>query len=316
MPPTPLEEFIRACRRRDPLRADGRTDAFRLLDGAGDGAAFAGLFVDDFAGRWLVQTAPPHPAPPEWLRAAAERQGAVSVYWKTLDSKEKQNPVHWAGERADAPFVIRENGLRFQIDFQAGYSQGVFLDQRDNRREVQRLASGAAPEANAVLNCFAYTCAFSASAAAGGAATVSVDLSRRYLDWGGENFRLNGLDPAAAGHEFLSGDVFEWLRRFAKRGRRFGGIVLDPPTFSRNREGKVFRVEADFGRLVELAAPLVAPGGWMLCCANQRTLRAAGFRRMIANALPETGGAWKLKSAPMPPDFTGEHYLQAVWVRT
>ena len=135
-----------------------------------------------------------------------------------------------------------------------------------------------------MLNCFAYTCAFSVAAAAAGARTASVDLSRRSLDWGKENFRLNGLDPS--GHEFLAGDTFDWLRRLARHGRRFDGVVLDPPTFSRDRKGKVFRVEDDFGALVALAALLLAPGGWMLCSSNARTLTAAGFRRTVLDGLP------------------------------
>ena len=132
--PSPSELFSIARRRRDPLRADGATDALRLLDGAGDGAAFDGLFIDDFAGRWLVQTTRPGQRPPDWLRDAAEPRSA-SIYWKQLDSREQhqQPPAHWAGEPVGAPFAARENGLAYRIDFQTGYSQGIFLDQRDNR---------------------------------------------------------------------------------------------------------------------------------------------------------------------------------------
>jgi 23S rRNA (cytosine1962-C5)-methyltransferase len=300
----PLAAFAAACRRRDPIRARG-TNALRLLDGAGDGPAFTGLIIDDFAGRWLVQTTAPDARPPDWLRSFAPPPR--SIYWKRLDSRTKDAPTLWAGEKVDAPFEIQENGLRYRIDFQAGYSQGLFLDQRDNRLAVAQRCG----LESTILNCFAYTCAFSAAAAAAGARTVSVDLSRRSLDWGRENFGRNGMDLQQ--HEFLTGDVFDWLRRFAKQGRRFTGIVLDPPTFSRNRDGKVFRVESDFGRLVELTAPLVSPGGWMLCTTNQRTLDDADFRRMILASLPSPGG-WQMTPAKMPPDFTGEQYLQSVWV--
>jgi 23S rRNA (cytosine1962-C5)-methyltransferase len=302
----PLEAFAAACRRRDPLRERG-TDSLRLLDGAGDGSEFRGLIVDDFAGRWLVQTSGgKYAEPPGWLRTFSP--APASIYWKRLDVRNKEAPAHWAGERADAPFAVRENGLRYKIDFQAGYSQGIFLDQRDNRAAVGRRAK----PGQAVLNCFAYTCAFSVAAAAAGTPTVSIDLSRRSLDWGRENFSLNGID-ADGSHEFLAGDVFDWLRRFAKQGRRFGGIVLDPPTFSRNRDGRVFRVEHDFGRLVELSAPLLAKGGWMLCTTNQRSLAAADFRKMIAASLPAPA-TWKISPAPMPPDFTGEPYLLSLWI--
>ena len=308
-------DFLRALDRRASLRADGDTDAWRLLDGAGDGAAFAGLYVDDFAGHWLVQTSRPGQVPPEFLRRLVGSGPCAprSVYWKRLDARDQhqQPPVHWAGEPVEGPFAVRENGLLYRIGFGGGYSQGIFLDQRENRLALRRRIR----PGMSVLNCFAYTCAFSLAAAAGGAGTTSVDLSRRSLDWGTENFRLNGLNPMPGGdHHFLAGDVFEWLRRLARQGRRFDAVVLDPPTFSRDRKGRVFRVGDDFGELAALAAPLLVPGGALLCSSNARGLTTTGFRRMILSGLPPTTGGWQVFPAPMPPDFTGEHYLQAAWL--
>ncbi len=308
----PPADFLRALRCRDALRADGATNALRLLDGAGDGAAFAGLFIDDFAGRWLVQTTRPGQTPPDFLREVPASDQPRSIYWKRLDSRDQhqQPPVHWAGEPVPEPFAACENGLRYRIDFQGGYSQGIFLDQRGNRLALrEQMRPGAT-----LLNCFAYTCAFSVAAAAGGAHTTSVDLSRRSLDRGRENFRLNGLD-SDAGHEFFAGDVFDQLRRLGKQGRRFDAVVLDPPTFSRDRQGRVFRAEDDFGVLAALAVPLLTSGGRMLCSSNARRLTTLGFRRMILSALPACPDGWQFDPAPMPPDFTGEHYLQAGWVR-
>ena len=304
MPAAPPDEFLRALRRREPLRANGATGALRLLDGAGDGAAFDGLFIDDFAGRWLVGTSRPGQTPPEWLRGA----GARSIYWKRLDSRgeHQQPPTLWAGEEVKGPFTARENGLAYHVDFQNGYSQGLFLDQRDNRAVLQaRLRPGAT-----LLNCFAYTCAFSVAAAAVGARTVSVDLSRASLEWGKENFRLNGLDPESGEHEFRAGDVFEALDHRAKRGVVFDAVVLDPPTFSRDRKGRVFRAEDDFGRLAASAARVLAPGGTMLCSSNARRLTEDGFRRQVLAGLD---GGWRTAPAPMPTDFTGAPYLRALW---
>ena len=293
------------------MRADGATDALRLLDGAGDGREFDGLFIDDFAGRWLASTARPGQSPPEWLRAALDAPGAPrAIYWKRLDARgeHQQPPAWWAGETVDGPFTVRENGLAYHIDFQSGYSQGLFLDQRDNRAALRaRLKPG-----TTVLNCFAYTCAFSVVAAAAGARTTSVDLSRASLDWGRENFRLNSLDPD--GHQFHAGDVFEALDFRAKRGMRFLCVVLDPPTFSRDRKGRVFRAEDDFGRLAASAARLLAPRGVMLCSSNARRLTEAGFRRQVVAELDGGAAAWRTAPAPMPPDFTGEPYLRALWL--
>src|SRR5205814_4874493 len=102
-----------------------------------------------------------------------------------------------------------------------------------------------------ILNTFAYTCGFSVCAAKAGARTTSLDLSKKYLEWGKRNFALNRLDPAR--HDFIYGDVFAWLRRLAKQQRRFDCVVLDPPTFSRSKEHGVFQAEKDYGELVAAA---------------------------------------------------------------
>ena len=162
-----------------------------------------------------------------------------------------------------------------------------------------------------MLNLFAYTCGFSVSAAAGGARTVSVDLSRPALDWGRRNFEANGLDPT--GHEFIAGEAAEWLRRFRKKGRKFDTIILDPPTFSRDKRGKVFRVERDFGTLVGAALSLLRDGGAVLCTTNQRSLSRPAFSSLILGGADDPS-AWRLEFAPMPPDFTGEPYLKTCWV--
>src|SRR4051794_17510478 len=117
------DKFLRAITRRDAIRrAD--TNCLRLIDGAGDG--FPDLFVDDLAGRWLVQTRGADL--PAWVPSLA---GPRSIYWKRLDQTAKQAPAFVAGEQVAAPFPVMENGLTYLIDFSAGYSQGLFLDQRE-----------------------------------------------------------------------------------------------------------------------------------------------------------------------------------------
>ncbi len=306
-----ITAFLVAAARREPLRrgVHGPTDALRLLDGAGDGPEFRGLFVEDYSGRWLALTDGRGPTgPPAWLREAMAQAPtpARSLYWKRLDVREQPAPVHVAGEEITAPFEAVENGLRLGIDFAAGYSQGVFLDQRDNRRRVRDWCA-ARPGAE-VLNCFAYTGAFSVAAALGGARTATADLSRRYLDWARDNFARNGIDPGA--HEFLAGDVFDWLRRLLRQGRAWDLVILDPPTFSRPRGGKPFQAGRDFDRLAAQAAELVRPGGALLCSTNYRGLDRGGLRRMIHGAL---GRGWRLDALPMGADFPGDPYLQAVW---
>ena len=283
-----------AVDKRDAI-LDGGTDALRLVAGAGDGVP--GFALESYAGKWMAMTPGSEIAGEvkAWLKASGN-----SVHWKRLDKHQKESPAHLYGEAVDAPFLIRENGLAFEVSFQSGYSQGIFLDQRLNRAEVMRRMAGGGK----LLNLFSYTGGFSVAGATGGGETTTLDLSAVYLEWAKRNFRHNGMDDAK--HHFCKGDAFHWLKRFAKQGRKFDGIVIDPPTFSRDEKGNVFRVERDFGELSELAAKVLAKGGWMLCCTNFRGISEKEFMRMIA--MPN------MEPAAMPEDFPEEPYLKSVWV--
>ncbi len=298
-----------ALDKRDAI-LDGGTDALRLVDGAGDGVP--GFALESYAGKWMAMTLGSEISGEvkNWLKASGK-----SVYWKRLDKHQKESPTHLYGAEAvplrDAvktacgtpqpqSFLIKENRLRFEVSFESGYSQGIFLDQRLNRAEVMRRMAGGGK----LLNLFSYTGGFSVAGATGGGETTTLDLSGVYLEWAKRNFRHNGLDDAA--HHFCKGDAFHWLKRFAKQGRKFDGIVIDPPTFSRDEKGNVFRVERDFGVLAQLAAKVLDKDGWMLCCTNFRGVSEKDFMRMIA--MP------KMEPTPMPEDFPEESYLKSIWV--
>ncbi|RYD37566.1 MAG: class I SAM-dependent rRNA methyltransferase [Verrucomicrobiaceae bacterium] len=312
-----------------PDIADGSTTAWRVLDGMGDG--LPGAEIDNYGGHWVVQT---RDAPfPEMLRRTLP-EGCRSVWWKRLDQQNKQAPQPVLGDFPQAPFQVRELGLNYEIDLTAGYSQGLFLDQRLQRmRMLERLHSWQAqpqrqpqelssrpvdppgdPEARPrVLNLFSYTCAFSVAAASAGALTTSVDLSRPYLEWGKRNMELNGLDAAA--HFFCRGDSFDWLRRFAKSGRKWDGIVVDPPTFSRNADGRLFRVEHDFPALAAACLAVLAPGGWLLASTNHRGLTSERFEILVRDGAALAGRRIQdVEWGRMPPDFTAAPYLKALWI--
>ncbi|BDS07858.1 methyltransferase [Oceaniferula spumae] len=278
---------------------DEKTNALRLVDGIGDG--LSDLFLETFANHWVVSTRDGRldAEVRQWL----ESQGR-SCYWKRLDQHEKEDPIHIAGPTQHAPFTACESGVNYKIHFKAGYSQGIFLDQRLNRKRVRKYSS----EGKTVLNTFAYTGAFSVCAALAGATTTTLDLSQIYLDWARDNFRANDLDPDQ--HYFCKGDTFHWLKRFARQGRQFDGIILDPPTFSRDDKGKVFRVEKDYHRLVTLAHACLAPSGWLLCCTNCRKLAPRDFAKMVREGAPGR----KVTPLAMPEEYTGENYLKSLWV--
>ena len=292
------KSLAHAIHQRSHLLND-HTNALRLVDAAGDG--LPDLFLDTFADTWLVSTRTNYldREVKSWLIKQEK-----SCYWKQLDQHEKESPSHIAGPVQNETFIARENGVNYRIDFQAGYSQGIFLDQRLNRQRVREFSAAG----KTVLNTFAYTGAFSVCAALGGATTTTLDLSQVYLDWARDNFTANDLDPED--HYFCKGDTFHWLKRFERQGRKFDGIVLDPPTFSRDDKGKVFRVEKDYAHLVALAHACLAPDGWILCCTNCRKLDPRDFAYMIR----EGASGKKLTSLVMPEEYTGEDYLKSVWV--
>jgi 23S rRNA (cytosine1962-C5)-methyltransferase len=156
------------------------------------------------------------------------------------------------GER----FIVSEQGLKFWVNLAGQLDTGLFLDHRRTRARIRAESAG-----KRILNAFSYTGAFTVYAAAGGAdATTSVDLSKRYLDWGAENLRLNNLQRGA--HEQIRADALAWLRSAGAEGRRYDLIVIDPPPFSASKAMRgSFNVQRDHVRLLEDALALLRPGG-------------------------------------------------------
>lgn len=299
------------------------TTAFRRRQGAADGTPG---WYEDQLGEWRLCWGE------EWSPEQLEPEAAVrGTYFKPWLRQVRSTPAAEAspravaGETAPDRFTVRENGVNYELSLKEGYSVGLFFDQRDNRRRflTRHVASGfplyrpeeSQPE---VLNCFAYTCGFSVCAALGGARATSLDLSRKYLDWGRLNFQANGLDPNA--HDFIYGDVFDWLKRLAKKPRRFSVIILDPPTFSRSREHGDFRAESDYGHLVSLTLPLLAPQGVLLASSNAARLLPERFCGDVRAAV-EGAGRRVVQDhyVPQPPDFPISReepaYLKTFWVR-
>jgi 23S rRNA (cytosine1962-C5)-methyltransferase len=232
------------------------------------------------------------------------------VFGKYLphQASERGAPALLRGEES-APLEteVNEADARYGLDFAGGYSAGFFIDQRDNRARLR------AWRPKRLLNTFAYTCSFSVVAALAGAETISVDLSRRSLKRGEENFSRNGLD-AKTGHRFIADDVLAVLPRLARRGEKFDAIVLDPPTFSRNQAGAAFQVQRDFGKLVALALEVAAPGAKILLSVNHSEMRVADLEWAARHALKLAGFAGRFLPAAALPDFPAGHGAKTVWL--
>jgi 23S rRNA (cytosine1962-C5)-methyltransferase len=199
-----------------------------------------------------------------------------------------------------------ERNLCYAIDFSAGYSVGLFIDQRENRRFVRDLRP------KTVLNCFAYTCSFSVAAATVGANTVSVDLSKKSLGRGRENFALNSV--ATTDHRFIADDVLAVLPRLARKGERFDVIILDPPTFSRTHRGKTFQVENDFEMLLLAALEVAERHAHILLSTNCSTLGQRVLEVMGRFCLKATRRAGDFHREPPLPDFPPGVGAATVWL--
>ncbi|MCP4847680.1 MAG: class I SAM-dependent rRNA methyltransferase [Verrucomicrobiaceae bacterium] len=297
------EQIRTAIRIRKGL-IPSNTNAYRIFDGISDG--HEGIFIDVFNGHWLVSYREEEPEP-LWF----EGHEAESIWFKAIEQEDKGAARCVRGDPDMSRVVIMENGVSFEVDFAAGYSQGLFLDQRLNRLEVAGRASG-----KKILNCFSYTCGFSVAAAVAGAqSTTSIDLSRSYLEWGKRNFSINDISLSSSNHHFCRGDVFEWLNQFRRKERSFDGVILDPPSFSRSKKGGVFTIERDYPRLVAAASRLVGKGGWILACCNHHGINEGKFKSLISEGMLKSESVVVLdESLQMPPDFSGQPYLKSIFL--
>jgi 23S rRNA (guanine2445-N2)-methyltransferase / 23S rRNA (guanine2069-N7)-methyltransferase len=187
--------------------------------------------------------------------------------------------------------VVGEADLRFRVNFDDYLDTGLFLDHRLTRARL-RAAAGA----KSFLNLFAYTGTATVYAAAGGASSsISVDLSRTYLEWAQRNLALNGL--ARPAHGFVQADCREWLAAAAGRTARFDLIFLDPPTFSNSKrmEG-VLDVARDHPQLIDASVRLLSPGGLLVFSTNAQRFR-------LAEGLSERYAVDDVSAATLPEDF-------------
>jgi 23S rRNA (cytosine1962-C5)-methyltransferase len=243
----------------------------------------------------------------EWARLA--NQPFERVFGRYLPKENaERNPPRLLSGIEDAPLqtTVLERAVCYGLDFGAGYSTGLFLDQRENRQFVRRMAP------RRLLNCFAYTCSFPVVAGLTGAQTLSIDLSKKSLHRGRENFILNRL--ATDRHRFIADDVLSILPRLARRGERFDAIILDPPTFSRSRSGRAWQVEHDFEELLLAALEIAERDARILLSTNctrldERTLEVMGRFCLKAN---RRAGSFQ-RTAQLP-DFPPGVAARSLWL--
>ncbi len=242
-----------------------------------------------------------------WGKSAGFTPSRIFVRFLPRKNEERERPRLLVGDaNEDLQTVVTERQLRFGIDFSAGYSVGLFIDQRENRSYPRKIAS------KRLLNCFAYTCSFSVAAASTGTTTVNVDLSNKSLARGRENFSLNDLPMND--HRFVADDVMSVLPRFARKGEKFDAIILDPPTFSRSHRGKVFHAENDFETLLLAALDVAERNASILLSTNCSTLKESALETMGRYCLKVSRRGGTFHRTPPLADFPPGAGASTTWL--
>ncbi|HEP1820259.1 TPA: class I SAM-dependent methyltransferase [Streptococcus suis] len=218
------------------------------------------------------------------------------------------------GQEAPENFTVLENGVAYQVFMNDGLMTGIFLDQHEVRGSlVDGLAAG-----KSLLNMFSYTAAFSIAAAMGGAAeTTSVDLAKRSRELSKAHFKVNGLE--LDNHHFVVMDVFEYFKYAKRKGLSYDVIVLDPPSFARNKK-QTFSVAKDYHKLISQSLEILNPNGIIIASTNAANVTVEKFRQQIEKGFGSKKHRY-LADYRLPADFTinkhdeSSNYLKVFTIR-
>ena len=289
--------FRQAKEQRKAYYQDDLTTAFRLFNQEGDG--FGGLTVDLY-GDYAVFS---------WYNSYVYQiRKAISeafrqVFPEVLGTYEKirfkgldYESAHIYGQDAPDFFTVLENGVLYQVFMNDGLMTGIFLDQHEVRGSlVDGLAMG-----KSLLNMFSYTAAFSVAAAMGGASqTTSVDLAKRSRELSQAHFQANGISTDE--HRFVVMDVFEYFKYAKRKGLTYDVIVLDPPSFARNKK-QTFSVAKDYHKLISQSLEILNPGGIIIASTNAANVSRQKFIEQIDKGF--AGRSYQiLNKYGLPADF-------------
>lgn len=214
----------------------------------------------------------------------------------------------------DAPIPVPMNGATYMADVMGGQKTGLFFDQRPNHAFAARLAQGAR-----VLDMFSHVGGFALAALAGGAASaLAVDASSAALALAGQGAAASGFADRFATRQ---GDAFDVLESLASESAQFDLVICDPPAFAPAKPALEAGLRA-YERVARLAAPLVAPGGYLVLCSCSHAADLASFRNACARGIGRGGRRGQLLHTgfagpdhPMLPQLAESAYLKALFFR-
>ena len=289
--------FKQAKEKRSAYYQDDLTTAFRLFNQEGD--CFGGLTVDLYGDYAVFSWYNSYVYQIRKVVSDAFRQVFPEVFgayekirFKGLDYES----AHLYGQEAPEFFTVLENGVAYQVFMNDGLMTGIFLDQHEVRGSlVDGLAMG-----KSLLNMFSYTAAFSVAAAMGGASqTTSVDLAKRSRELSEAHFQANGI--STDDHRFIVMDVFEYFKYAKRKGLTYDVIVLDPPSFARNKK-QTFSVAKDYHKLISQSLEILNPGGMIIASTNAANVSRQKFTEQIDKGF--AGKSYQiLNNYGLPADF-------------
>ncbi|HEU3355738.1 class I SAM-dependent rRNA methyltransferase [Streptococcus pneumoniae] len=289
--------FRKAKEKRNAYYQDDLTTAFRLFNQEGDG--FGGLTVDLYGDYAVFSWYNSYVYQIRQTISEAFRQ----VFPEVLGAYEKirfkgldYESAHVYGQEAPDFFNVLENGVLYQVFMNDGLMTGIFLDQHEVRGSlVDGLAMG-----KSLLNMFSYTAAFSVAATMGGAShTTSVDLAKRSRELSQAHFQANGLSTDE--HRFIVMDVFEYFKYAKRKDLTYDVIVLDPPSFARNKK-QTFSVAKDYHKLISQSLEILNPGGIIIASTNAANVSRQKFTEQIDKGF--AGRSYQiLNKYGLPADF-------------
>lgn len=289
--------FRKAKEKRSAYYQDDLTTTYRLFNQEGDG--FGGLTVDLYGNYAVFSWYNSYVYQIRQTISEAFRQ----VFPEVLGAYEKirfkgldYESAHVYGQEAPDFFTVLENGVLYQVFMNDGLMTGIFLDQHEVRGSlVDGLTMG-----KSLLNMFSYTAAFSVAAAMGGASqTTSVDLAKRSRELSQAHFQANGLSTDE--HRFIVMDVFEYFKYAKRKNLTYDVIVLDPPSFARNKK-QTFSVAKDYHKLISQSLEILNPGGIIIASTNAANVSRQKFTEQIDKGF--AGRSYQiLNKYGLPADF-------------
>ena len=260
--------------RRDILKLDAVTDAYRVVHSEGDD--LSGLVVDRFADTLVIE----YFSAGMWKqrdvirRALAEHYPQHQFYWFAEEHVAKQESFDCSLPAPPPPTTIHEHGLQFKVAPGLKHKTGFFADQRDNRKRLGDFSAG-----KRVLDLCCNSGGFAVYARAAGATeVVAVDLDEEVLEIAKQNAKLNRTPV-----RFVHADIFPWLRDAANNGERFDTVILDPAKMTRDREQLIPALKK-YLDMNKLALGVVKPGGILLTCSCTGLVSEEQFLDMIRRA--------------------------------